>query len=172
MNYNDKFKPKHTGIKFEELQPGVRYALTINPANLQMGNSRKILPVVHRSINTLRSLAGKSEMQLHIESSPLGKLHYHGYIRFSEDYVDTLCVIKDLMEYGTLCIKHLFEQEDEIGNKWEEYLIKQRHIWEPIFNETIHGYPFNISCTGNLPQQKAQEDTDAFTPSYISAQLA
>lgn len=123
MNKTD-YKPKNQGVKFDFLAPLKHYAFTINPK--QECKSSNIKGWYRDQWNELRSIIKGCSAQLHLESSPTGRLHWHGYIKVT-NVADFRSFLYALALHGTYVIKEQFE-----GREWEEYIQKQRNIWSII----------------------------------------
>lgn len=141
MNKTDYSKPKNQGVKFDHLNINQCYAFTINPK--KECRSTNIKGWYREQWNELRSLVKGCSMQLHLEASPLSKLHWHGYIKV-HSILEFRAFLTDLANFGTYCIKDTdaFEKQN-----WEEYIQKQRHIWGIIIDgwkDPNLTYPLNI----------------------------
>lgn len=128
MNKTDYTKPKNQGVKFDYLELGTNYAFTINPK--QECKSSNIKGFYRDQWNALRSLVKGCVMLLHLEASPSGRLHWHGYIKIF-NILDFRSFLVALALHGTYVIKDMkeFLNSKEGANHWEVYINKQSKIW-------------------------------------------
>lgn len=127
---------KHTSIPMEDVFPGLLCAISINPKT-DYGVLNPF-PWLQTQYNRLREITTGVELYLFPECADASaKCHFHGYVRI-HDPLGYMFFLKKLGEYGTFCIKHLFEPDT-----WAEYVLKQSHLWVPSFRQhnAIFGYP-------------------------------
>lgn len=135
--------PKHTSIPFDETFPGLLCAISINPKS----DTGALNPFswITTQYNYLRSIATGVELYLFPEfADASAKCHLHGYLRIHNPF-EYAYFIRKLSEYGTFCIKHIFEPDT-----WAEYCLKQAHIWAPQFklHNGLYNYPMHIVLDG------------------------
>lgn len=141
---NNTAKPKHIGLKVENiilLQP---YAITINPemqfTKIDRKTKVKDYSYPHMAmksyIQTWLKLCKGSKYELYFETSPIGRQHYHGLIHVHDIQVFYSVDIHILQMLGTFVIKPLKEAEEDenlIGSSWYAYCTKQEKIWKDTY---------------------------------------
>lgn len=155
--YNKKLP--HSAPKVEDLVLGELYAISLNPIEEWKAGQ---LPIawVKKQYTLLKELVRGCELQLYPESSPTGRLHFHGYILI-KDTLEYLMTLKGLSCYGTYCIKpitdgglvqggdteasHLGVDEGDVPQTWQQYCTKQAFIFEPLFKNSIMSYPMTLT---------------------------
>lgn len=133
------------GIKLEDMTTGQSYSITLNPKE----QPNRIHPIHHlikwyRTVyDDLLPYKDSVELKLYMESSPIGRLHFHGIISIINmvGYVDFLMYINKWYTYEIDTIS-----EDEEGKvSWQEYYLKQHDIWLQLLNKhSLIGYPMKI----------------------------
>lgn len=118
-------KPAHQMIAPEEMQTGIMYAFTINPSdNHQFYGEEERVDKFHKRWQDILGsnlvLNGIADLDLTLEVSKMGRLHYHGVITVLDKisfYVDFIPKIKNM------CTFELDTMSD--SDKWKKYCIKQ-----------------------------------------------
>lgn len=135
QNYN----PQFSSIKAECVVKGRDYAFTISPKQQyddmdKDGEFRvkdRIRCFGHYSKKHLTRLKG-SVYKLYLETSPLGRLHWHGILRITDVKEWLLRDIITLQALGSFCIKEIDDPD-----AWERYYLKQLDIWMGILYAKI-----------------------------------
>lgn len=128
--------PRNEVMKMELCEPGKEYALTLAPSDdkqfwgecklSQNGLSRVRMFYDQQKVSVYRMLKGY-DYKLDLESSPLGRLHWHGRIKFKDDdkiidfYVNR---VPNLIKGYTICVKPI--KDDDI---WRTYCKKQNRFF-------------------------------------------
>lgn len=149
---SDYVKQAYTAPKVESLKIGEPMAISINPKDEWQAGQ---LPIawIRKQYDQLKQLVRGCELSLYPESSPTGRLHFHGYIIVTE-ILPYLMTLHGLALYGTYCIKHLknkVSEDAEDENKWEDYCKKQSHVFECLFKSNVLSYPMEITPPIVLP---------------------
>lgn len=155
-------KLAHFAPKVETLETGVPYAISINPADEWKAGQ---LPIswINRQYGVLREMTRGLKLILYPESSPTGRLHFHGTIEVY-DVFNYLMFLKGLALYGTYCIKGIVpdkpdatttgalleegtetEEVATTSHKWLEYCTKQSYLFIPLFDSSVLAYPLVIT---------------------------
>lgn len=146
-------KPPHVAPKVENLQLGATYAITINPSN-EWTSGQMPIEWVRRQYDQITQLCRGVELCLYVESSPTGRLHFHGIMKLI-NIIDYLRFVSNMKSYCTYAIKEFFEAAAETDTKvnpsgkspyllWHEYCTKQSKIWTPIFKSNVLNYAIEI----------------------------
>lgn len=147
-------KAQHVAPKIEDIKEGEIMAITLNPSK-EHDPTKHVMVFIKSQYNYLseHSETGGYKLLLFPESSPLGRIHFHGYI-----VIDNLLnwltkgviLLKDLNSFA---IKKFFdtdkpqdEDEEHLSGteKWMKYCIKQKHIFKPLFDNNTLDYPIDI----------------------------
>lgn len=144
INEFDKYKPKNTGIKFEDIKLKKVYAFTFNPkdsgdtrAQLLLRQDAYVLREIKGILSSLSHALKSATITTKIESSPTGRIHCHAFLTIN-NYIDWVSEIRMLTNLGTVCIKEITSDD------WEEYCSKQDHIWQPYFAKHNLAYPYKV----------------------------
>lgn len=127
--------------KLEDLSVDKLYSITINPkGNVDEWTEVAIYKFYRHTYDELQKFKGV-EFVLHLESSPIGRLHYHGIMSIKSliDYV------KFISWFSSNCAGEIDEISDL--NKWTDYIFKQSSIWKPFLKSHVLGYPMYINRT-------------------------
>lgn len=131
---------KFKAPKLENINLGQTYAITLNPV-LQPKNIDKkdVFKWYREQYDVLQSYKSGLSLQLWPEGSPIGRMHFHGYI-----------IVSDIITYINF-IKHMSEayagevDTCEAGDKkFQEYVQKQQHIWQPFLKGHTISYPMYV----------------------------
>lgn len=120
----------HTSVDIDKIDSRVLYGLTINPSNQHdvkdaSGYIVKDRPKAASKIMKIRLQGLKgSKYKLFFEVSPLGRLHWHGYIQIYDIKEWALNDIALLISLGAICIKPM-----TLDNRWPVYCKKQADLW-------------------------------------------
>jgi hypothetical protein len=134
-----KFQIKNSSLKIEDIKIDVFYAISISPddnhqewgikKDNQSYKQRLDLFKTNQSLLINRILQ-PCRYKLFLEISPLGRLHWHGKIKF----VDMDCVkrfyLTQIHQLTSVATFELDEIEDD--DKWQAYITKQNKIWNII----------------------------------------
>lgn len=158
---------KYSAIKFEDIEIDVQYAISINPLN-EYSVSQKPIQWIKKNYDLLQQIVRGCTLELYPESSPTGRLHFHGYITI-HDIFEYLKFLHGLAVYGTYCIKTITppidneeeeyviqedsEESESPYDTWEKYCRKQQNIWIPLFANNIMCYPIEIKGAIRLPER-------------------
>lgn len=166
INEFDKYKPKNTSIKFEDIQIGKMYAFTFNPkdggntpSKLLFRQDSCTLKQIKGHFATLSQCLKSAEIELATEASPSSaRIHFHGTI-IIRSFTDWLTELPMLIQFGTVCIKEIIVSDNE---NWFNYCYKQSHIWKPIFHNTNLAYPYRVPLPNLLqtPSNRLTEQED------------
>lgn len=114
----------HKCIPIEEWDDDRLYAISLNPKDDLQFFGRSVDKRIMNSYLTLLHKAyiwkGIEHLKLFIETSSMGRLHWHGYIKVNNLEEFFLVTIPLMKKYGTFEIDHLNDKE-----KWETYCEKQ-----------------------------------------------
>lgn len=145
------------GIKLEHIEIGQQYAITINPKHVPDIDDEVNVRIWNRQqYDKLIFYKDKVNLIVYLESSPKGRLHYHGtYIPTS--YINHIVFLDFLKDYGQYKIDTIgecnqyceprkdFHEESCTGlEKWIKYCTKQSHIFGPLFEKSLIPYPMKI----------------------------
>lgn len=102
-------KSKHSGPKIELIDDDETMAISINPIEVWHPNFHP-LSFIKKEYEKLKQAANGVELELYPESSPTGRIHFHGFItvRSKWGYLATLAALPSI---GTYCIKQFFDKE-------------------------------------------------------------
>lgn len=157
INEFDKYKPKHTAIKFEEIEIAKMYAFTLNPkdsgntqSKLTFRQSANTLMYIKRDLSAISQCLKSAEITIATEASQTCKVHYHGTVVINS-FTDWLTELPLLMQLGTVCVKEIDDEK-----VWFEYCHKQSHIWKPFFQKTNLSYPYKVP----IPVRLVDESND------------
>lgn len=136
MATKNKNHDNFTSISIEKIILNTKYAFTYSPAH-QCEDSYidRLKAFVQHSKKTLHELKG-SIYQLHLESSPAGILHWHGYIQIYDIRQWAVYDVVYLKKHGHVCIKVI--ESDDI---WTEYITKQKVIWLTTIESLVWDNP-------------------------------
>ena len=137
--YGKYHKPRNISIKPEDIILNKQYAFSLNP-NEQIGISCQKYVYFKRYVNTyhdwvnqqekfIKTIKG-AEIDVVIEVSQLGRLHFHGYIKIINPFLFYIKEIPLLKHHGTFVIKEIKEPE-----VWKEYLKKQSKIFKKVHHQ-------------------------------------
>ena len=113
MNSNiSKFKNSHTAPKIEDIELNQEMAFTFNPVSEADPErpTMQFISVIYKKLFDLAK-AGGFNWLLYPEASPIGRIHFHGYMRITDiqKWIRAVVVLKDI---GTFAIKkHLTYQQ-------------------------------------------------------------
>lgn len=145
INEFDKYKPKNSSIKFEDIKLKKVYAFTLNPkdggntsSQLLLRQDAYVLREIKGSFGAIAHCLKSAKITLKTEASATGRIHYHGWVVIY-DHIQWISEIKMLCNLGTVCIKEITEEKE-----WNEYCSKQDHIWRPFFAKTNMAYPYEV----------------------------
>lgn len=134
-------------LDIEKVRPGIYYALTVNLAGDDIVEFRtKYADYVTFFYKKFKHCV----FRVYPEISPLGRLHYHGYIRFDTPddivmfYIDTI----RSMVFEKSCDIAIAPLGDFGDMTWYYYCRKQKHIMKPFFRKSKIKYKLN---SANLP---------------------
>lgn len=139
---NIKHKPQNSSVKFEDICEGQEFAITLNPLH-NIGVNEKYSAYLIKQHKLLLDCVTNNVLRLYPEISPIGRIHFHGYV-YINDIVEWGKDILKLMAYGTVCIKKQFETEEDTGNKWHIYCLKQQSFWEKALKGQNIRYPLIV----------------------------
>lgn len=127
----EKTQPKNSIVKPENINYKEWYTFTINPCDTyQYFKDKDRVNSFHKYWDsyfylklTTKDIA---DVELRLEVSPLGRLHYHGMIQFRNLEAFFVDIIHDLTTIATIEI-------DKINDKeiWDNYVTKQNIIFPP-----------------------------------------
>lgn len=143
-------------MKFEEMQEEVMYAVTINPDDdYQCWNEHftelRLTAFIDKTKNVLHKLTKDScHLELYIETSPVGRLHYHGYITLYNKIDFYINCIHELLKHFHIEIDTLTED-----NKWETYITKQQLLFNKCIKSPIER-PIPIKIGVNFKKMKKE----------------
>lgn len=138
---------KCKAIKIEEIELNKAYTISINPKIQPDDMSKKKVYVWYRKFyEFVNKYKDGVYLSLYIESSPTGRLHFHGILKVLEiiKYIDLLQALSASCSYEIDTIENLENTE------WFDYMRKQREIWEEYFRKNIIGYPMQIDKDINI----------------------
>jgi len=135
-------KNRHTLLAPEEIELDAWYTFNLNPAEQDLG---EVVPnrrwsVVRTEIQLLIDLLKGSEIEGCLELSRMGRIHMHGWIKFT-DITEFYMRIPKVLNRATLEIDTIANPET-----WEKYTRKQNHL--------LKGYDFEIKRNVNYVTQK------------------
>lgn len=177
VNINSHPKAQHTAPKMEDIVINEPMAISLNP--VKEADPRHPLQVFIKSqYNYLSEHAesGGYKMLLWPEASPIGRVHMHGLIAITDIHKwiqKGVILLKDLNSFA---IKKFFkreskeDEEDEHTSgedKWREYCEKQKHIWKPLFNNSVLDYPMSIRFKSEEGEGGSPEGAPPSLPSTI-----
>lgn len=150
MNY--KNDPKFVLPDIESITIGKQYAFTISPP--QFDARKDLSKSIWNFAQRLRSIVYGYDLEIYWEFSPSGRLHGHGYITF-RDLHQWIFSVQGLQTLGTICIKPLQTKDEssEVDGRyktWNDYIIKQKSIVEPLCKKV--GYPTLFTSVTDLPR--------------------
>jgi len=102
-------KDLHSAPDVETLQTEIPYAISINPIEEWNPSQLPMTWVIKSSSQIVECMRGV-EMTLYPESSPTGRLHYHGLI-IIKDIIEYLSFLNVYKKYGSFCIKDIAKVE-------------------------------------------------------------
>lgn len=161
------YKPKHDLLKIEDInecltsatteqqRSQVWFAITLNP-KAELGR-HKFETFFGMQLALLKNLMRNCEFELYPESSPSGRIHFHGYVRIT-NIVEYIRDLPDLLDKFTVCIKFVEDCEeigsdDDVKNRkyqtWQAYCEKQKNIFEKLCG--IYQYPLRVIPDNALP---------------------
>lgn len=143
-----RWKQPHVSPKVETLDVNIRYAISYSPQPLHCENDKMLLGTIKQMYNIIRKL-NYCKLEVVIESSPTGRLHYHGWIQITQIAPFILFDIPIMVKEGTYEI-------DTCNDKWKEYVYKQKDIWEPY----IKKQQFPLCYTYKLVSQHIEVSTE------------
>lgn len=128
------YKAQYTAPKAEDIVLNKNYAFTINPEHqcdtLSISVTEINLYIQNRISAHYRyvkkqlfNLKG-SAYKLYLEISPLGRIHWHGYIQIGSIKTWLERDILILKQIGSFCIKEITDEK-----VWLEYCTKQQKLW-------------------------------------------
>jgi len=139
---NIKHKPQHASVKFEDLKEGQEYAITLNPT-FPIGLNERYSAYIRKQITLLLDCVKDNVLILYPEISPIGRVHFHGYLHLNNIEQWAKDIIR-LCAYGTVCVKQQFEVEGTLDGKWHLYCLKQQSVWLKLLKDSGLRYPFRI----------------------------
>lgn len=122
-------------LKFENMQTNTLYAITINPNDDYQcwNNIDRIKDFISKTKSTILNInKDTAYLELYLELSPTGRLHYHGYLKLHEKINFYTNMIHKLQHIAHVDIDTL----DDSG-KWEEYVLKQRELHSYMIKNNI-----------------------------------
>lgn len=125
-----KNEPKNLVPKLETILPGTVYAFTLSPEVQYFEDVERVYKMNNLMKNRLRS--PNISYKLYLEISPLGRIHYHGWLWIENPYEFMRDDINKLISSATVCIKPI---DDPM--KWEDYCTKQSHIFDLKYNDIV-----------------------------------
>lgn len=136
----DAHHKKHKGIPLEFMETNKKYAFTFNPAAQPLSKMRASLDVWYRQMYEIFIKYNDTIIvNLYIEASPTGRLHFHGSI----EVLHLIKYTEFLREINSICSYEIDTIEDE--SVWDKYITKQSSIWEHHFKKNVIGYPLKNS---------------------------
>lgn len=138
-------KDRFIAPRVEDIKLSQLYAISINPQE-EWSSNQQITAWTRKVYTSLRSIVRGVELELFVESSPTGRLHFHGTILII-DVVLYLRFLKELMTQATFAIKEIkdtYAEDEDDYVTWDKYCIKQAHIFGPLFDHNTVSYPLKI----------------------------
>lgn len=151
------------GLKLENVCIGTTYSFTINPKEqpLYVCSFKKtphsdLFKWYREFYEQYLKYKDDMELILYLEASPTGRLHFHGTITIKNilRYIQFLneIAIGNNYEIDTIACDLAHDLDPPEGlmeqcghQKWAEYCLKQKHIWENHIDHHIIGYPMRIA---------------------------
>jgi len=124
---NYKSFHKHSCVRHEDILEDTPYAFSYNPEPMKLKeNGEYLFKREYNRMNKLLYLLKGSLVEVYPETSPSGKIHFHGTITILN--FPTFCLIDlyTLQACGTYEIDLMTDKE-----KWTTYCIKQSKYWKP-----------------------------------------
>lgn len=128
--------PRNEVMKMELCEPGKEYALTLAPSDdkqfwgeckLSLNGLSRVRMFYEQQKVSVYTILKRYDYKLDLECSPLGRLHWHGTIKFKNDdkiidfYVNT---VPNLIKGYTICVKPIKKQDG-----WDTYCKKQNRFF-------------------------------------------
>lgn len=127
----------HSSIKLELIKLNTNYSFSFNPKPLLCGDdSEKYIKKTLLNLHELLRKMDYCNITLFLESSPLGRLHFHGTIAIRKVAQFALHDMPRLIEAGTFEIDNI-----ENENIWNDYCAKQKHIWKCYIEKLFPNNP-------------------------------
>lgn len=147
-------KTPHKAPKIEDIKLNDDMAFTYNP-NAEADPTRPLMQFINNQYKKLNELAGIGgfKAEIYPESSPLGRIHFHGFIQIVDIHKWIHIGVIGLKDTGCFAIKQFFERKDKEDEdddhltgkeKWTEYCLKQKNIIKPLFANNVLEYPLQV----------------------------
>lgn len=141
-------KNLHTLVPMEDCEKGVMYAISFNMRQQQdlIDPVTKVLVVKDRCLahnkqtQKVLRLTTSFHWQLHMESSPTGRLHWHGYIIINDIMRFYIYDVPVLIDHMSICMKRITDSK-----KWEQYCHKQHPYMKKYMLEHLNWSPGPIA---------------------------
>lgn len=157
----DFYKPKNSNINIEDIEYNHWYAITINPQKQYYNKGYlRYSDVMQEITKLLNQYIGEIEYFMYMEVSKLGRLHFHGYIKYKKDLdLVYMTLIPDLVDKYSFEIDYINDPDI-----WAEYISKQTECFK--FKNIIQ-YPPNLEFDkiqegpfGALEEQENSEENE------------
>lgn len=124
-----KVKHAHSCINTELLKVNTPYAFSFNPKDIspQRYGEDLFKATTLKTYKYFHNALTYFKVTMYPETSPVGRIHYHGTIEISNIAMFMLKDMPELQALGTYEI-------DTISGivEWTKYCTKQMHIWKPF----------------------------------------
>ena len=127
---------KSTLLKFEEMTTNVQYAVTLNPEDDHQEWSAldRLSDFYHKQKKILTfMLKDSAHLDLMVELSPNGRLHFHGYLTLYDKIAFYLNVVHNLSKKYSIKIDTLTSD-----GKWKEYIEKQADLHQHMMQNELY----------------------------------
>jgi len=121
----------HRNLCIEDIDLVLWYAISINPDDshqymTEKEYTKRLKLFVDNQKIILNRILQPLKYELYLEVSPVGRLHWHGYIKYNN--IETL---KRFYLTQVIKLKHISTFEiDTMNGKWDAYVVKQYKIWD------------------------------------------
>lgn len=148
-----KFRSRNTVPKFEDVDENSVFAITIAPDDdWQYFKKPDRLKLFKDKFRTFLTFIIKqcAQLELYVEISSNGRLHYHGVIHIRDKMEFYLYAVPALEEQATICLKAASEMRE-----WYKYCTKQR-----LQGFKVERIPYILSRTKGMIEKNP--DTGGF----------
>jgi len=154
MGLNRQPEYKNKWIKLESIQLNEAYSFTFNPKG-QPDSISDIKVWYRRIYDIFHEYQEAIKLQLYVESSPSGRLHFHGLI-WVLDLYQFLAFIWKVNDSGASEMDTLstsYNSEEFTLSEWCIYMKKQEHVFKDQFVTNVIGYPLVIDKNIDVVKQ-------------------
>lgn len=130
-----------TALKFEDMKIGVKYAFTFNP-EYQPQDLNEVKKWYRFMYDSFVMFKNGVEVTLWPESSPTGRMHFHGILKVI-DFYEYFNFVKYFVLRGHYDLDTIEEEKGK--QSWQDYCSKQESIWKKYFEDTSVGYPLSVN---------------------------